>query len=163
MGVVYCATDLRLERPVALKLIATDHAADREFRDRFDREARLTASLEHPNIIPVYAAGEQDGRPYLVMRLVRGTDLHALLRQDGRLPPARAATIVAQVADALDAAHAAGLVHRDVQPANILIAARHVYLSDFGITRVQTAETRITDSGGWVGTVDFMAPEHLRG
>jgi hypothetical protein len=97
------------------------------------------------------------------MRYVPGTDLQALLKREGRLAPARAASIVAQVGDALDAAHAAGLVHRDVKPANVLIAGDHAYLSDFGITRVQSAETRITDSGNWIGTVDFMSPEHLRG
>jgi serine/threonine-protein kinase len=97
------------------------------------------------------------------MRYVPGTDLHALLRRDGYLEPARAADVVAQVAAALDAAHAAGLVHRDVKPANVLIAGEHVYLSDFGITRMQEADTQITDSGGWVGTVDFMSPEHLSG
>src|SRR4051812_14093513 len=164
MGVIYRATELRLGRPVALKLISADRASDPALRERFEREARLTASIDHPNVIPVYGAGEEDGHLYLVMRYVPGTDLHALLRRDGRLEPGRAAAIVAQLADALDAAHAAGLVHRDVKPANVLIAGSHVYLSDFGITRVQDAETtRITDSGGWVGTVDFMAPEHLRG
>src|SRR4051794_23680302 len=164
MGVVYRATELRLERPVALKLIATDRAADDEFRERFDREARLAASLDHPNVIPVYAAGEQDGRPYLVMRLVRGTDLHALLRQEGRLAPARAAAIVAQVAAGLDAAHAAGLVHRDVKPANVLLDADdHVYLTDFGLTRLTSSDTRITETGRWLGTVEFASPEQLRG
>src|SRR4051812_41703162 len=164
MGVIYRATELRLGRPVALKLISADGASDPAIRERFEREARLTASIDHPNVIPVYGAGEEDGHLYLVMRYVPGTDLHALLRREGRLEPGRAAAIVAQIADALDAAHAAGLVHRDVKPANVLIAGSHVYLSDFGITRVQDAETtRITDSGGWVGTVDFMAPEHLRG
>jgi Protein kinase domain len=164
MGVIYRATDLRLGRPVALKLISADGASDPALRERFEREARLTASIDHPNVIPVYAAGEEDGHLYLVMRYVPGTDLHALLRREGRLAPGRAAAIVAQIADALDAAHAAGLVHRDVKPANVLIAGSHIYLSDFGITRVQDAETtRITESGGWVGTVDFMAPEHLRG
>jgi serine/threonine protein kinase len=163
MGVIYRATELRLGRPVALKLIATEQASDPDVRERFEREARMTASIEHPNVVPVYAAGEEDGHLYLVMRFVPGTDLHHLLRQDGRLPPERAALVVAQVADALDAAHAAGLVHRDVKPANILINGDHAYLSDFGITRVQTSETRITDSGNWIGTVDFMAPEHLRG
>ena len=132
-------------------------------RERFEREARMTASIEHPNVVPVYGAGEEDGHLYLVMRFVPGTDLHHLLGQEGRLAPARAASIVAQVADALDAAHAAGLVHRDVKPANILINNEHAYLSDFGITRVQASDTRITDSGNWIGTVDFMAPEHLRG
>jgi serine/threonine-protein kinase len=163
MGVVYRATELRLGRPVALKLIATEQAANPDVRERFEREARLTASIEHPNVVPVYAAGEEDGHLYLVMRFVPGTDLHHLLRQDGRLAPGRAAEVVAQVAGALDAAHAAGLVHRDVKPANVLIGGEHAYLSDFGITRVQSSDTRITDSGNWIGTVDFMAPEHLRG
>ena len=163
MGVIYRATELRLGRPVALKLIATEQASDPDVRERFEREARMTASIEHPNVVPVYGAGEENGHLYLVMRFVPGTDLHHLLRQEGQLAPARAASIVAQVADALDAAHAAGLVHRDVKPANILIHGDHAYLSDFGITRVQASDTRITDSGNWIGTVDFMAPEHLRG
>src|SRR3954469_18551925 len=163
MGVIYRATELRLGRPVALKLISGDGASDPAIRERFEREARLTASIDHPNVIPVYGAGEEDGHLYLVMRYVPGTDLHALLRREGRLEPGRAAAIVAQIADALDAAHAAGLVHRDVKPANVLIAGSHVYLSDFGITRMQEADTQITESGGGVGTVDFMAPEHLRG
>ena len=163
MGVIYRATELRLGRPVALKLIATEQASDPDVRERFEREARMTASIEHPNVVPVYGAGEEHGHLYLVMRFVPGTDLHHLLGQEARLAPARAASIVAQVADALDAAHAAGLVHRDVKPANILINGDHAYLSDFGITRVQASDTRITDSGNWIGTVDFMAPEHLRG
>jgi Protein kinase domain len=163
MGVIYRATELSLGRPVALKLIATEQASDPDVRERFEREARLTASIEHPNVVPVYAAGEEDGHLYLVMRYVPGTDLHHLLRSEGALEPARAASIVAQVAGALDAAHAAGLVHRDVKPANVLLAGSHAYLSDFGITRVQASDTRITDSGNWIGTVDFMAPEHLRG
>ena len=163
MGVIYRATELRLGRSVALKLIATEQASDPEVRERFEREARMTASIEHPNVVPVYGAGEEDGHLYLIMRYVPGTDLHHLLRTEGRLAPARAASIIAQVADALDAAHTAGLVHRDVKPANVLIGGDHAYLSDFGITRVQSAETRITDSGNWIGTVDFMAPEHLCG
>jgi hypothetical protein len=163
MGVIYRATELSLGRPVALKLIATEQASDPDVRERFEREARLTAAIEHPNVVPVYAAGEEDGHLYLVMRYVPGTDLHHLLRSEGALEPARAASIVAQVAEALDAAHAHGLVHRDVKPANVLLAGSHVYLSDFGITRVQASDTRITDSGNWIGTVDFMAPEHLRG
>src|SRR4051794_1981025 len=163
MGVVYRGIDQRLGRPVAIKLIAAEYATDEAVRRRFEREARLMAAIDHPNVIPVYAAGEEDGHLYLVMRYVPGTDLHAMLRREGRLEPARAAAIVAQIGEALDAAHAAGLVHRDVKPANVLIAnGDHVYLSDFGITRVQ-ADTRITESGGWIGTVDFMAPEHLRG
>lgn len=167
MGVIYRGTELRLGRPVALKLIAGDRAADPDFRARFEREARLTASIDHPNVIPVYAAGEEDGLLYLVMRYVDGTDLRHLLREHGPLPPRRVDALIAQVAAALDAAHAAGLVHRDVKPANVLLAAgargEHAYLTDFGVVRLVDGETRVTDSGEFVGTVDFMAPEHLRG
>ena len=164
MGVIYRAIELRLQRPVAVKLIAADRAADAGFRERFERESRLTAAIDHPNVIPVYAAGEEAGRLYLVMRYVAGTDLRSLLERERRLAPARAAEVVAQVGAGLDAAHEAGLVHRDVKPANILMAAGgHVYLSDFGITRVVSSETRLTDSDAWVGTVDYMAPEHLEG
>ncbi len=162
MGVVYSATELHLERPVALKLIATRHGGDEEFRERFARESRLAASIDHPNVIPVYGAGEQDGRPYLVMRLVRGTDLQRLLSASGRLTPQRAARFVAQVADALDAAHAAGLVHRDVKPANVLLDGDHVYLTDFGLTRLTGSDTHLTETGRWMGTVDFASPEQLR-
>src|SRR3954470_10240459 len=162
MGLVYRAVDLRLGRPVAIKLIAAERATDPEFRARFEREARLTASIDHPNVIPIYAAGEEDGHLFLVMRYVDGTDLQALLSESGRLSPARAAAVVAQVGQALDAAHAAGLVHRDVKPANVLLTGTHVYLSDFGIGRADSADTQLTDSGEWIGTVDFMAPEHLR-
>jgi len=164
MGVVYRATELGLGRPVAIKLIAPELAADDGFRARFAREARLTAAIDHPNVIPVYAAGEEDGRLYLTMRYVAGTDLAARLAAGGPLEPGRASEIVGQVAAALDAAHATGLVHRDVKPANVLIGGSgHVYLSDFGIVRAPAAEGRLTDSGEWIGTVDFMAPEQLQG
>jgi serine/threonine-protein kinase len=163
MGVVYRGTDMRLRRPVAIKLIATEHAADESVRRRFEREARLMAAIDHPNVIPVYAAGEQDGHLYLVMRYVDGTDLHRLLAERGRLPAAEAARITSGLASALDAAHAAGLVHRDIKPANVLLASDHVYLTDFGITRAVDSATRFTDSDEWVGTVDYMSPEHLRG
>ena len=140
MGVVYRATELSLGRPVALKLLAPDRARDSAFRERFQRESRMAAAIDHPNVIPVYAAGESDGLLYLVMRYVGGTDLHALLRETGCLDPERAADIVAQVAAALDAAHRAGLVHRDVKPANVLLGGsgreEHAYLSDFGLTRL---------------------------
>jgi Protein kinase domain len=162
MGVIYRGTDLRLERPVAIKLIADERASDSGFRQRFEREARLTAAIDHPNVIPVYAAGEEDGHLYLVMRYVAGLDLQALLKKEGKLAPERAARVVEQVAEALDTAHSAGLVHRDIKPANVLLAGDHVYLSDFGITRADSG-ARITDTGEWVGTVDFMSPEHLRG
>jgi hypothetical protein len=162
MGVIYRGTDLRLDRPVAIKLIAAERASDSGFRQRFEREARLTASIDHPNVIPVYAAGEEDGHLYLVMRYVSGSDLQALLKKEGRLAPKRAARVVEQVAEALDAAHSAGLVHRDIKPANVLLAGDHVYLSDFGLTRAESGAD-ITETGEWLGTVDFMSPEHLRG
>ena len=136
MGVVYRATELSLGRPVALKLLTPERAGDREFRERFQRESRMAAAIDHPNVIPVYEAGEEDGRLYLVMRWVAGTDLHRELRASGRVHPQRAALIINQVAGALDAAHAAGLVHRDVKPGNILIAAGdRTYLTDFGLTK----------------------------
>jgi serine/threonine-protein kinase len=165
MGVVYRALQLDLGRPVALKVIAGERASDAEFRERFGREARMAAAIDHPNVVPVYAAGEQDGALYLVMRYVTGSDLHALIRRGGPLPATRAAEIVAQVGAALDAAHAAGLVHRDVKPANVLLTGEedHAYLSDFGLMRSLDPHHPITDSGQWIGTVDFASPEQLRG
>jgi hypothetical protein len=163
MGVIYRGTDLSLDRPVAIKLIAAERAGDESARRRFEREARLMAAIDHPNVIPVYAAGEQDGALYLVMRYVDGTDLQRRLRHGGPLAPAEAARIIEQVARALDAAHARGLVHRDIKPANVLLSGGHVYLTDFGITRLMDESTRNTDTGDWVGTIDFMSPEHLRG
>src|SRR5262249_41990088 len=158
MGVVYRAVQLDLHRPVALKVIADDLAGDAAFRERFVREARMAAAIEHPNVVPVYATGQDGGALYIVMRHVAGSDLHALLRRHGPPPPARAAGIVAQVGLALDAAHAAGLVHRDVKPANVLLTGdggEHAYLTDFGLTRPLDPDQPITDSGQWIGTVDF--------
>src|SRR4051794_7544800 len=163
MGVVYRAVQLDLGRPVALKLIASDRAADPAFRERFQRESRLAALIDHPNVVPVHGAGEEDGQLYLVMRYVPGTDLHRLLKHEGPLPPERAADIVAQVASALDAAHAAGLVHRDVKPANVLIAGEHAYLGDFGLTRMLSSDEQLTETGQWLGTTDFSSPEQLQG
>ena len=121
------------------------------------------ASIDHPNVIPVYAAGEEDGHLYLVMRYVDGTDLQALLRARGRLPPAQAALMTDQVARALDAAHKQGLVHRDIKPSNVLLSGDHAYLTDFGITRLVDERTSSTDAGKWIGTFDYMSPEQLRG
>jgi ABC-type branched-subunit amino acid transport system substrate-binding protein len=162
MGVVYRATDLSLERPVALKLIAPELADDKRFRDRFLREPKLAASLDHPNVIPIYEAGEHDGQLYLAMRFVEGTDLRTLLDSEGKLPPERTLAILAQVAGALDAAHRRALVHRDVKPANVLLDGDgHAYLTDFGITKQLGGAS--TDTGRVVGTLDYLAPEQIRG
>ncbi len=164
MGVVYLAFDLRLKRRVALKLMTPDLAIDERFRERFARESELVMSLEHPNVVPIHDAGELDGQLYLAMRYVEGTDLRALLRAEGALAPTRAVSIVRQVAHALDAAHARGLVHRDVKPSNVLLdQGEHVYLADFGLTR------RVTDDGARlgdarsVGTPAYLAPEQIEG
>jgi Protein kinase domain len=161
MGVVYRATELALDRPVALKLIAPELAGDASFRERFLRESRLAASLDHAGILPVYAAGEADGELYLATRFVDGTDLRSIL-DGGPLPPQRALALVDQVADALDAAHARGLVHRDVKPGNVLVdAADHCYLADFGLT-TQLGAGGTTASGRLAGSLDYLAPEQIR-
>jgi YVTN family beta-propeller protein len=167
MGVVYRALQVSLGRTVALKVIAERFAEHDAFRDRFVRESQLAASVDHPNVLPVYAAGEEDGVLYIAMRFVAGTDLRTLLANEGRLSAWRAANIVAQVAWALDAAHERGLVHRDVKPANVLVAGAgsgdHVYLTDFGLTKRSASSSGFTASGEWVGTIDYIAPEQLRG
>ncbi|MEJ7825054.1 MAG: protein kinase [Solirubrobacteraceae bacterium] len=164
MGVVYRAVELALARRVALKVVSPENVADEGFGERFGREVRLAASIDHPNVVPVYGAGEQDGRLYLLMRYVDGTDLHRLIGRAGRLEPSRAAAIVAQLAAGLDAAHASGLVHRDVKPANVLLTGTedHVYLTDFGLTVEISADSRMTTTGHWIGSVDYMSPEQLR-
>ena len=164
MGVVYRAYDLRLKRTVALKLMAPELALDQRFRERFSREAELAMSLEHPNVVPIHDAGDIDGRLYLAMRLVEGTDLGALLRAEGALDRARALAICSQVANALDAAHAKGLVHRDVKPSNVLLDAReHVYLADFGLTRRLAEQGGPAGDGRSVGTPAYLAPEQIEG
>jgi quercetin dioxygenase-like cupin family protein len=163
MGVVYRAYDVRLKRTVALKLIAPEFAADERFRERFSRESELAMSLEHPNVIPIHDAGEADGRLYLVMRCVEGIDLRALLGRDGALEPKRALAIVRQVGNALDAAHARGLVHRDVKPSNVLLdESEHAYLADFGLTRRFADETTAADARS-LGTPAYLAPEQIEG
>ncbi len=162
MGVVYRAWDMSLERPVALKLIAPELAQDERFRARFLRESRLAASLDHPNVVPIHEAGERDGRLYLAMRYVEGSDLRTLLDREGTLTPERALGVLAQIADALDAAHRGGLVHRDVKPGNVLLDEDgHAYLSDFGITKQVGGAS--TDTGRVAGTLDYLAPEQIRG
>ncbi len=163
MGVVFRATQLALGRPVALKLIATAYASDIAFRDRFRREWETAASIDHPNVIPLYEAGEANDHLFIAMRWVEGRDLSYLLHYERQLAPDRAVRIISQVAAALDAAHARGLVHRDVKPANVLVAAEdHVYLTDFGLSR-DAGASRMTRTGLFVGSVDYAAPEQVRG
>jgi peptide/nickel transport system substrate-binding protein len=167
MGVVYRAEDLRLQRSVALKLLSAQLSDDLRFRERFLRESRLAAATEHPGIVPVYEAGEIDGRLYIAMRCIDGADLGGLLRREGPLEPVRAVVLVAQLAAALDAAHARGLVHRDVKPSNALVSrdadGERVYLLDFGVTESTGSHERLTATGQFVGTVDYLAPERIRG
>jgi serine/threonine protein kinase/sugar lactone lactonase YvrE len=170
MGVVYLAEHRRLQVKHALKVIAPEHANDPEFVERFLREARLAAALDHPNIIPVHGADEVDGTLFISMRYVRGTDLAGVLRTEGRLEPERTLAILGQIGEALDAAHAEGLVHRDVKPANILIEATtkpggavRVFLTDFGLTKRVDSETHLTRTGYYMGSLHYSAPEQLQG
>jgi Protein kinase domain len=164
MGVVYAAVDLALDRTVALKLIAPELAAEPGFRQRFMTESRIAASLDHPNVVPIYRAGEEDGTLFLAMRLIDGDDLRTIVERDGPLAPARAAAVVAQVAAALAAAHARDLVHRDIKPANVLVTADgHCYLTDFGLVKDLSATAGATATGAVLGTLDYVAPERIRG
>jgi YVTN family beta-propeller protein len=168
MGIVYLAQHLRLNRRVALKLLTPEFAEDPKFRDRFVRESQLAASLEHPNIIPIYDAGEEGDLLYIAMRFVEGTDLKSVIVEQGALPAPRVMGILSQAAAALDAAHARGLVHRDVKPGNILLSSEagsrdHVYLSDFGLTKRMASDSGLTGTGQFVGTLDYAAPEQFEG
>jgi DNA-binding beta-propeller fold protein YncE/predicted Ser/Thr protein kinase len=161
MGVVYRATQLALERRVALKVIARELAEQDGFRERFLRESRLAAKLEHPSVVPVYDAREEDGELLVAMRLIEGGDLRQLIDREGPLEPQRAIVLLGQIGEALDAAHAAGIVHRDVKPHNILIEGERAYLSDFGLAKAY--EGGPGSSASIVGTVEYMAPEQWRG
>lgn len=168
MAVVFRARDERLGRVVALKVLAPGLARDGEFRERFIRESRAAAAVEHPHIIPVYGAGEDSGVLYLAMRLVPGGDLRSVLDREGPLPPGRAMSLLSPVAAALDKAHACGLVHRDVKPANILLDTSpgqpgHPYLSDFGLAKGTVPAASLTGTGQFLGTAGYAAPEQISG
>jgi serine/threonine protein kinase len=167
MGVLYLAVEPGLERRVALKLIAPEAAVDEVFARRFAEESRIAASIEHPNVVPIYAAGEEAGVPYIAMRYVAGADLARRLVREQRLAPDVAVALIAQIGNGLDAIHAAGLVHRDVKPANVLLSGGdgpdHAYITDFGVARNVATESGLTQTGRFVGTLDYVAPEQISG
>jgi serine/threonine protein kinase len=170
MSVVYQAENLRLSSIIALKVLAPELAADDVFRARFLEESRIAASLNHPNVIPIYDMGSQDDLLYIAMRYVSGTDLRQMINKRGRILPATALFLLAQAARALDAAHRKGLVHRDVKPGNLLIERGsdeadpdHVYLADFGISKHAMSRSGLTSTGQFLGTIDYVAPEQIRG
>jgi serine/threonine protein kinase len=167
MGILYLAIEPGLERRVALKLIAPEAAAEAVFVKRFSEESRIAASIEHPNVVPIYAAGEEGGVPYIAMRYVAGSDLSRRIAREGRLEPAQATALIAQIGNGLDAIHAAGLVHRDVKPANVLLSggdgAEHAYITDFGVARNVATQSGLTQTGRFVGTLDYVAPEQISG
>ena len=170
MAVVYRARDVQLGRNVALKLLSPVLALDDAFRQRFIRESRAAAAVDHPYIIPIFAAGESDGALFIAMRYVQGGDVRSLIDAEGPLPPDRAAGIIIQVALALDAAHLHGLVHRDIKPANMLLDSvagsdqrDHVYLADFGLSKRSLSVTGLTSIGQFLGTPAYVAPEQVEG
>ena len=172
MGLVYRARDVRLDRQVALKVLSPELSGDERFRERFVRESRLTAAVDHPHVIPVYEADEWNGLLYLAMRFVRGVDLHTVLATSGRLDAETALPLLVQAGDALDAAHEIGLVHRDVKPGNFMLAGAqadrvppgtHVYLTDFGLTKRATSVSGLTRTGQFLGSLHYVAPEQIRG
>jgi DNA-binding beta-propeller fold protein YncE/predicted Ser/Thr protein kinase len=167
MGAVYRADEQGLGRKVALKVIAPELAADERFRERFLRESRIAASLDHPHVIPIYQAGEDEGLLFLAMRYVEGTDLAKLAAEEGALEPRRCLELLSQVAEALDAAHEKGLIHRDVKPSNVLIAQaagrEHCYLGDFGLTKRTGSLSGVSVAGDIVGTLEYVAPEQITG
>jgi serine/threonine protein kinase len=167
MGILYLAVEPGLDRRVALKLIAPEAATEEVFAKRFAEESRIAASIEHPNVVPIYSAGEERGVPYIAMRFVAGSDLGRRIDRDGKLDPDHAVALIAQVGNGLDAIHAAGLVHRDVKPANVLLSGEegeeHAYITDFGVARNVATQSGLTQTGRFVGTLDYVAPEQIAG
>jgi serine/threonine-protein kinase len=164
IGVLYRARQLRLDRLVALKLVGADTARDPLVRERLRREARTVAALDHPNVVPLYEAGEADGTVYIVTRWVEGTELGTLIHDRGALEPRRAARTAAQIADALEIAHEKGLIHRDVKPSNVILTREdHVYLTDFGLAKRVESAPGFTGADQMLGTVDYVAPELIEG
>jgi len=164
IGILYRARQLRLDRPVALKLVEPEAAREPLIRERLRREARTVAALDHPNVVPLYEAGEEDGTVYIVTRWVDGTELGTLIRRDGPLEPGRAARIAAQIASALEVAHEKGLVHRDVKPSNVIVTSEdHAYLTDFGLTKRAGSASGLTGTEQLLGTIDYVAPEQIEG
>jgi serine/threonine protein kinase len=168
MGIVYKAKQKSLDRDVALKVIREEIAGEPEFRQRFMREARLAASVDHPNVVTVYDVGSEDDRLFLVMQWIDGSDVKEQLQESGRFPPKRAIAIGSQIAGALDALHSvSGLIHRDVKPANVLLRTvdgdDHAYLTDFGIAKPPEALENLTKTGSTVGTTGYLSPEQIQG
>jgi serine/threonine protein kinase len=164
IGILYRARQLRLDRPVALKLVGPEMASDPVVRERLRREARAVAALDHPNVVPLYEAGEHDGTVFIATRWVEGAELGALIDRDGPLEPARAARTAAQIAAALEVAHEKGLVHRDVKPSNVILTPEdHVYLTDFALVKRAGTAAGLTAVDQMLGTVDYVAPEQIEG
>jgi serine/threonine protein kinase len=164
IGILYRARQVRLDRPVALKLVEPTIARDPVIRERLRREARTVASLDHPNVVPLYEAGEEDGTVFIVTRWVDGTELGTLIHDSGPLEPGRAARIAAQIADALEIAGEKGLVHRDIKPSNVIVTSEdHVYLTDFGLAKRAATDPGLTGADQMLGTVDYVAPEQIEG
>jgi serine/threonine protein kinase len=164
IGILYRARQLRLDRPVALKVVEPDAARDPVVRERLRREARAVASMDHPNVVPLYEAGEQDGTIYIVTRWIEGTELGLLLHRQGPLDPGRAARTAAQMASALETAHERGIVHRDVKPSNVILTSEdHAYVTDFGLAKRAETAPGLTRGDQVLGTIDYVSPEQIEG